>query len=124
MRIRTFRVFADLPAVEIDLVLDTMREVEVDTGTNVVTVDDYGTATYFIEEGTADVLAEDGTPTETLGKGDAFGEIGRACRSSSARCAGSAPSAPSGSRLSPLRSPWVLGRIRRATRAGRRRSAA
>ena len=76
MTIRTFRVFADLPAAEIDVLLSILREVDVDAGTNVVTVDDYGTATYVIEEGTAEVLAEDGVVAETLGKGDAFGEIG------------------------------------------------
>jgi CRP-like cAMP-binding protein len=76
MTIRTFRVFADLPAAEIDVLLATLRELEVDAGTNIVTVDDYGTAAYVVEAGTAEVLGEDGVPTETLGKGDTFGEIG------------------------------------------------
>jgi CRP-like cAMP-binding protein len=51
-----------------------MREVEVVVGATIVTVDDYGTAIYFIEEGTAEVL--DGETTQGLGPGDTFGEIG------------------------------------------------
>jgi CRP-like cAMP-binding protein len=52
-----------------------MSEVEVEAGVKVVTVDDYGTAIYFIEQGEADVLADGGEATETLGPGDTFGEI-------------------------------------------------
>ena len=52
-----------------------MSEFEVEAGAKVVTVDDYGTAIYFIEEGEADVLAERDESTQTLGPGDTFGEI-------------------------------------------------
>mgnify|MGYP003290195489 CR=1 FL=1 len=52
-----------------------MREVEVEAGANVVTLDDYGTAIYFIEQGEADVLAEGGEAPQALGPGDTFGEI-------------------------------------------------
>jgi CRP-like cAMP-binding protein len=75
-RIAPFLDFADLPADELDELADAMNEVEVEAGTNVVTLDDYGTAVYFIEQGNADVLDDDGEPTEFLGPGDTFGEIG------------------------------------------------
>ena len=52
-----------------------MSEVEVEAGAKVVTVDDYGTAIYFIEQGEADVLPDGDEATETLGPGDIFGEI-------------------------------------------------
>lgn len=52
-----------------------MSELEVEAGAKVVTLDDYGTAIYFIEQGEADVDAEGGEATETLGPGDTLGEI-------------------------------------------------
>lgn len=52
-----------------------MSEVEVEAGAKVITVDDYGTAIYFIEQGEADVLTEGGKATQTLGPGDTLGEI-------------------------------------------------
>ena len=52
-----------------------MSEVEVEAGAEVVTVDDYGTAVYFIEQGQADVLSDGGEATKALGPGDMFGEI-------------------------------------------------
>ena len=52
-----------------------MSEVKVETGAKVVTLDDYGTAIYFIEVGQADVLTESDEATVTLGPGDTFGEI-------------------------------------------------
>src|SRR5262245_3880339 len=52
-----------------------MREMSVEAGTKVVTVDDYGTAIYFIEEGEADVLIDGREAGEALGPGDTFGEI-------------------------------------------------
>ena len=52
-----------------------MREVEVQAGAKVTTVDDYGTAIYFIEQGEADVQTDGGEATEALGPGDTFGEI-------------------------------------------------
>ena len=53
-----------------------MSEVEVEAGANVITLDDYGTAIYFVEQGDADVLQEGGEANESVGPGDVFGEIG------------------------------------------------
>ena len=53
-----------------------MREVEVEAGANVVALDDYGTAIYFIEQGEADVMPGGGEANEAVGPGDVFGEIG------------------------------------------------
>jgi CRP-like cAMP-binding protein len=74
-RIAAFSVLADLPAPELDEVAAAMREVEVEAGAKVVTLDDYGTAIYFIEQGEADVLTDGGEATQTLGPGDTLGEI-------------------------------------------------
>ena len=74
--IARFPNFSDLPAEELDEVAAAMREVEVEVGATIVTVDDYGTAIYFIEEGTAEVLDDGGETTQGLGPGDTFGEIG------------------------------------------------
>jgi CRP-like cAMP-binding protein len=75
-RIAALRVFADLPAAELDELAAAMREVDVDAGAKVVTLDDYGTAIYFIEQGEADVLIDGGEAAQVLGPGDTFGEIG------------------------------------------------
>jgi CRP-like cAMP-binding protein len=74
-RLAAFPLLADLPAAELDEVASAMSEVEVDAGATVVTLDDYGTAIYFVEQGEADVLAADGESAQALGPGDAFGEI-------------------------------------------------
>ena len=73
-RIAAIPVLADLPAPELDELAGALREVNVEAGTEVVTVDDWGAATYFIEQGEAEVRF-DGGETEALGPGDAFGEI-------------------------------------------------
>jgi CRP-like cAMP-binding protein len=75
-RIAAFQAFAELPAAELDELAAAMREVEFDAGAQIITLDDYGTAIYFIEQGQADVLAggEEAT-TQALGPGDMFGEI-------------------------------------------------
>ena len=52
-----------------------MSEVEVEAGATVVTLDNYGTAIYFIEQGEADVLTDGDEATQTLGPGDTLGEI-------------------------------------------------
>lgn len=75
-RIAALSDLADLPAEELDELATAMSEVEVEAGAKVVTVDDYGTAIYFIEEGQADVLEDGGETTTALGPGDTFGEIG------------------------------------------------
>ena len=74
-RIASFPILADLPAAELDQLAAAMSEVEVEPGANVITVDDYGTAIYFIEQGEAEVLPDGQETTETLGPGDTFGEI-------------------------------------------------
>jgi CRP/FNR family transcriptional regulator, cyclic AMP receptor protein len=74
-RIAEFPALADLPATELSELAAAMREVEVETGAKVTTLDDYGTAIYFIEEGEADVLTDGSEATQTLGPGDMFGEI-------------------------------------------------
>ncbi|HET9322501.1 MAG TPA: cyclic nucleotide-binding domain-containing protein [Gaiellaceae bacterium] len=66
---------ADLPAPELDELAAAMREIEVEASATVVTLDDYGAAIYFIEEGEADVLTDDGEATQPVGPGDTFGEI-------------------------------------------------
>ena len=52
-----------------------MSEIEVEAGAKVISLDDYGTAIYFIEQGHADVLPDGDEATQTLGPGDTFGEI-------------------------------------------------
>jgi CRP-like cAMP-binding protein len=74
-RIAAFPVFADLPAAELNELGDAMREVEVEAGAEVITLDGHGTAIYFIEHGEADVMTEGDEATQALGPGDAFGEI-------------------------------------------------
>ena len=74
-RIAAFPVFTDLPAAELDELAGVMREVQMEPGAKIVTLDDYGTAIYFIEQGEAAVLTEGGEETRTLGPGDTFGEI-------------------------------------------------
>jgi CRP/FNR family transcriptional regulator, cyclic AMP receptor protein len=74
-RIAAFPVFADLPAAEVDELAAVVNEVEIEAGAKVVTLDDYGTAIYLIEEGEADALGEDGETMQGLGRGDTFGEI-------------------------------------------------
>jgi CRP-like cAMP-binding protein len=75
-RIASFPAFADLPRAELEQVAAALSELDVEAGSKVVTLDDYGTAIYFIEQGVAEVLVDDGELTETLGPGDTFGEIG------------------------------------------------
>jgi CRP/FNR family transcriptional regulator, cyclic AMP receptor protein len=74
-RFAAFHILADLPGAELDQLATAMSEVEVEPGAKVVSVDDYGTAVYFIEQGEADVLADGDEATDTLGPGDTFGEI-------------------------------------------------
>lgn len=74
-RLRGFAIFADLPDAELDALAATVTEVDFDAGIQVVTLDDYGTGIYFIEEGEAEVLADSSEETRALGPGDTFGEI-------------------------------------------------
>jgi CRP-like cAMP-binding protein len=74
-RIAAFSVFADLPEAELNELAGAMSEVEVEAGAKVLTLDDYGTAIYFIEQGEADVLSDGGEASQALGPGDTLGEI-------------------------------------------------
>jgi CRP-like cAMP-binding protein len=74
-RIAEISVLADLPEAELDELADAMSEVELEAGANVITLDDYGTAMYFIEQGEAEILSDGGGATKALGPGDTFGEI-------------------------------------------------
>jgi CRP-like cAMP-binding protein len=74
-RIASFPAFAELPPAELEQLAAVLSELQVEAGSKVVTLDDYGTAIYFIEQGMADVLADEGELTQTLGPGDTFGEI-------------------------------------------------
>jgi CRP-like cAMP-binding protein len=74
-QIGAFPLLADLPDAELDALAETMTEVAVDAGVQVVTLDDYGAAVYFIELGEADVRTDSGDETQALGPGDSFGEI-------------------------------------------------
>jgi CRP-like cAMP-binding protein len=74
-RLAAFPLFSDLPAAELDEVAAVVSEVEVDAGSSVTTLADYGTAIYFVEQGAADVLSDGGEATQALGPGDTFGEI-------------------------------------------------
>lgn len=75
-RIAAFLDFAELPAAEIEELAAAVSEVQVEAGAKVITVDDYGTAIYFIEDGYADVLDDGGDATNSVGPGEVFGEIG------------------------------------------------
>jgi CRP-like cAMP-binding protein len=74
-RITAFPIVDSLPTPELEELAGAMREVEVEAGAKVVTLDDYGTAIYFVEQGEADVLTDGGEATQALGPGDTFGEI-------------------------------------------------
>ena len=74
-RIAAVPLIADLPAAELAELAAAMSEVEVEAGAKVISLDNYGTAIYFIEQGHADVLPDGGEATQTLGPGDTFGEI-------------------------------------------------
>jgi CRP-like cAMP-binding protein len=74
-RITAFLLFADLPPAELDELEPALSEVEVEAGARITTLDDYGTAIYFIEQGHADVLTDGDEATQSLGPGDTFGEI-------------------------------------------------
>ena len=74
-RIAAVPLIADLPAAELDELAAAMSGLEVEAGAKVISLDNYGTAIYFIEQGHADVLPDGGQTTQTLGPGDTFGEI-------------------------------------------------
>jgi CRP-like cAMP-binding protein len=74
-RLEAFPVLADLPAAERDEIAAVLGELEVEAGSEIVSVDDYGTSIYFIELGEAEVLMVEPEVSQTLGPGDTCGEI-------------------------------------------------
>jgi CRP-like cAMP-binding protein len=74
-RLSAFEVLAGLPATELAEIAAVMTEAEHDAGTTIISRGDYGYVLYFIEEGEANVVADGGEVTATLGVGDTFGEI-------------------------------------------------
>jgi CRP-like cAMP-binding protein len=74
-RIASFPGFADLPATELDELAAALKELEVEAGATVTTLDGYGSSIYFIEQGEAAVLTDSGESAPRLGPGDTFGEI-------------------------------------------------
>src|SRR5215468_759957 len=75
-RLGAFQAFHDLPANEVETLANAMAATEIEAGTQVVALDDLGTAVYFIEQGEAEVVSGGDTTVEVLGPGDTFGEIG------------------------------------------------
>jgi CRP-like cAMP-binding protein len=74
-RIAGLKGFADLPAAELDELAGVMNGVEIEAGTELITHGKVGHLIYFVEQGQADVLTDDGERARTLGPGDTFGEI-------------------------------------------------
>ena len=74
-RIAAFPVFAELPAAELEVLALAISELAVEAGSRIVTLDDYRTAIYFIEQGEAEAVPEAGAAKRALGPGDTFGEI-------------------------------------------------
>jgi CRP-like cAMP-binding protein len=72
---RIGQVVRDLPAGELEELAARVTEITVEEGADVVKLDDYGTAVYFIEEGKADVQGDPREEAKALGPGDAIGEI-------------------------------------------------
>jgi CRP-like cAMP-binding protein len=75
-RIAAFAALHDLPGRELEELAAVLREVEMKAGDVVVRRDEYGTAVYFVEEGTAEVQGVEGDASVSLGRGDVIGEIG------------------------------------------------
>ena len=81
-----------------------MSEVEVEAGATVITLDDYGSAIYFIEQGEADVLSDGGEANQTLGPVRTSNESDHVYLSLNARCAASALSVRAGRRTGLIKS--------------------
>jgi CRP-like cAMP-binding protein len=74
-RLAAFPVFADVPAAELEVLAPEVTELEVAAGARIVSLDDYGTAIYFVQQGEAEVVPEAGEARRAVGPGDTFGEI-------------------------------------------------
>jgi CRP-like cAMP-binding protein len=75
-RIAAFPAFAELPGAELEELASAVREVHIDAGHKVVSIDDYGDAIYLVEDGEAEVQTDADEPGQRLRPGDTFGEIG------------------------------------------------
>ena len=69
------RAFTELPTAELGELAAVMSEVEIEAGTELITSGKDGYVIYFVEQGEADVLTEEGEAAHALGPGDTFGEI-------------------------------------------------
>jgi CRP-like cAMP-binding protein len=74
-RIAGLRALADLPAAELDELAAAMSEHEIEADTELITHGKDGYLIYFVEQGMAEVLTDDGEVARMLGPGDVFGEI-------------------------------------------------
>ncbi len=74
-RIAGLRAFADLPPAELEELAAVVNAVEIDAGTELITSGKEGLVIYFVEQGEAEVLGENGEVAHVLGPGDTFGEI-------------------------------------------------
>ena len=74
-RLAAFPVFADVPGAELEVLAPVLGELEVEAGARIVSLDDYGTAIYFVEEGEAEAVPEAGEARRAVRPGDTFGEI-------------------------------------------------
>lgn len=77
-RLEAIPLFASLPAEERELVGDLVDPLQVPVGHEVASQHAFGYAFFAIEEGTAEVLVDDGSVAQ-LGPGDFFGEIALLC---------------------------------------------
>jgi len=67
-------IFAPLPASTLEQLADSLEEVRVPAGQEIVRQGDSGDRYFLVEDGTLDVSV-DGRQVQTLGAGDSFGEI-------------------------------------------------
>lgn len=72
-------MFGSLEPKDLDVVIGAMKEVSIETGTNVINQEDDGDFLFVIESGTVDcsILQEDGSDkvVKTCSSGDVFGEL-------------------------------------------------
>ena len=68
-------VFADLPPAELHELASALRSTEIEAGTDIVRIDDFGAALYLIQTGEGGVIHQPDEATEALGPGATFGEI-------------------------------------------------
>ncbi|HEX4690550.1 MAG TPA: cyclic nucleotide-binding domain-containing protein [Solirubrobacteraceae bacterium] len=72
--LRSLRLFADLPAPELEALARDLRPMSAVPGEAIVTQGEVGDRYYAIADGTLEAI-EDGIATRTMGRGDGFGEI-------------------------------------------------